>query len=75
MIRTLTLLTAAVLLTSCGLAETAATGAAGAASAAQEAKDAKKIEDKAKADIEAAQQQAVAARKAAEAQATESSSP
>ncbi len=72
MIRIPTMLSAAALLSGCGLAETAATGAAAGTSAVEEARQAKQIEDKAKADIEAAQQQAVAARKAAEAAATES---
>ncbi len=69
--RTLTMLTAAALLSGCGLAETAATGAATGASAAEQAKEGKKMEEKVKADIEAAQAQAVAGRKAAEAEATD----
>ncbi len=72
MIRKFTMLATMTLLSGCGLAETAATGAAGAASAAEQAKEGKKMEEKVKADIEAAQQQAVAGRKAAEAEATDS---
>ena len=49
---------AAGALTGCGLAETAATGAAAGASAAEQAKEGKKMEEKVKADIDAAQQQA-----------------
>ena len=58
------------LLGGCGLAETAAVGAAGGASAAQQVEDGKKAQDKVRADIDAAQQQAAEARKAAEAAAT-----
>ncbi len=64
--------TCAALLAGCGLAETAATGAAAGAGAADQVKEGKRMEEKVKTDIDAAQQQAAEARRAAEAAATES---
>jgi hypothetical protein len=60
----------AALLSGCGLAETAATGAATGAGAAQQVEDGKKMQEQVRSDIDAAQQQAAEARKAAEAAAT-----
>jgi hypothetical protein len=60
----------AALLGGCGLAETAAVGSASGASAAEQVKEGKRMEEKVKADIDAAQQQASEMRKAAEAEAT-----
>lgn len=53
----------------CGLAETGATAAAGATSAAQQAKQAKETEAKMQQQINAADQEDAARRKAAEAEA------
>lgn len=49
-------------LAGCGLADTAATGAAGGAAAAQQAQEGKRLENKVQHDVEAARQQAEAAR-------------
>jgi uncharacterized lipoprotein YajG len=67
MFRAITLLVAAALLNGCGLAETGAAAATAGGGAAAQAKEAEKITDKVETDIEAAQQAAAEARRAAEA--------
>jgi hypothetical protein len=57
----------AVLLSGCGVAETAAVAAANGASAAEQAKQGKEAEEKVLKDIDAAQQVAAEARNAADA--------
>jgi CHASE1-domain containing sensor protein len=59
----------ALLLSACGVAETAAVAASQGASAAEQAKQAKEMEEKVIRDVEAAQKAADDARNAAEAQA------
>jgi hypothetical protein len=61
---------AALALSGCGLAETAATSGAAGASAAEPVTEGKRVEEKVKADIEAMQKQAADARAAADAAAT-----
>lgn len=68
MMRHLTILcTAAVLLSGCGLAETAVVAGANGASAAEQAKQAKQTEQKVRDDLAKADQVAADARAAAEA--------
>jgi hypothetical protein len=62
-------LTATLLMTGCGLAETAAVAATEAESAAEQAKQGKELEDKVRRDIEAAKQTAADGRARAEAEA------
>jgi hypothetical protein len=69
--RTIVLMLSGSLAGGCGLAGTATIAAGSGQSAAEQAKEGRKAEDKVRADIDAAQQQAAAARKAAEAEATE----
>lgn len=71
MIRTVAILAAAMLLGSCGLAETGAAAGATGASAAEQAQQAETIQDEVKADIDAAQQAAAEARRQAEEAATQ----
>lgn len=67
--KSLALLTLFLTLAACGLAETGVTAAAGGASEAQQAKQAKQTEAKLQQQINAAEQEDAAQRKAAEAQA------
>ncbi len=60
--------TAALVLTGCGLAETTTVAAAEAEAAAQQAKEGKKLEEKVQKDIEAAQAKAAEQRAKAESQ-------
>ena len=62
----LVLMTFALPLAGCGLAETAATGAAGATSEAEAAKQAKQTEQRVEQQIEAAKQQDAKQRQAGE---------
>lgn len=59
-----------LLLSGCGLAETAATGAAAGAGAAEQVEEGRRMEEQVKADIENMQRQAAEARAQAEAAAT-----
>jgi hypothetical protein len=67
MIRILTLMVVTAALSACGLAETGVAAATTGASAAEQAREAEKITDRVEADLEAAQQAAAEARRAAEA--------
>jgi hypothetical protein len=68
--RAIVLMLVASLAAGCGLAGTATIAAGSGQSAAEQAKEGRKAEDKVRADVDAAQQQAAEARKAAEAAAT-----
>lgn len=66
MIRTMMILVASAMLGGCGLAETGAAAAATGASAAEQARQAQQIEEKVRAQLDAAQQAAAQSREAAE---------
>ncbi|HUG73663.1 MAG TPA: hypothetical protein VMK82_09585, partial [Steroidobacteraceae bacterium] len=65
--RIVSLLVITAALSACGLAETGAAAATTGVSAAEQAREAKKTTDRVEADLEAAQQAAAEARRAAEA--------